>query len=66
MLRVEVEREDDGRWIAEVPDVPGVLVYGATKAEARLRAKALADEVIREANAEPGSTPARDRQVKEP
>ena len=40
MLRVEVEPEDDGRWIGEVPALPGVLAYGATAAEARARALA--------------------------
>lgn len=45
-MRVEVEREDDGRWIGEVPALPGVLVYGATEQEARSRAEALAFRVI--------------------
>ena len=45
-LPVEVEREDDGRWRAEVPDLPGVLAYGATKAEAVARAQALALRVL--------------------
>jgi hypothetical protein len=31
MLKIESEREDDGRWIAEVPALPGVLTYGATR-----------------------------------
>ena len=46
MLRIESEREEDGRWIAEVPGLPGVLTYGATEIEARDRAKALALRVI--------------------
>jgi len=46
MIRIEIEREDDGRWIAEVPALPGVLVYGASEAEARTRAIALALRVI--------------------
>lgn len=46
MLSIETEREEDGRWIAEVPELPGVLVYGATEAEARTRAAALALRVI--------------------
>lgn len=41
-LTVVVEREDDGRWIAEVPELPGVLVYGATEAEAMAKAEVLA------------------------
>lgn len=40
-MTLEIEREDDGRWIAEVPSLPGVLVYGATEAEARAKALAL-------------------------
>jgi predicted RNase H-like HicB family nuclease len=46
MLSIEVEREEDGRWIGEVPGLPGVLVYGATEAEARTRAAALGLRVI--------------------
>jgi predicted RNase H-like HicB family nuclease len=46
MLKIESEREDDGRWIAEVPALPGVLVYGATEAEAQAKVKALALRVI--------------------
>ena len=46
MLKIESEREDDGRWIAEVPALPGVLTYGTTEDEARTKAKALALRVI--------------------
>ncbi len=46
MLKIEIAREDDGRWIGEVPSLPGVLVYGATEAEARAKAEALALRVI--------------------
>lgn len=48
MMRVEVEREEDGRWIGEVPELPGVLAYGATESEARTKATALAFRVISE------------------
>ena len=41
-LTVETEREEDGRWIAEVPDLAGVLAYGKTRDEAIARAEALA------------------------
>jgi predicted RNase H-like HicB family nuclease len=41
-LNVEVEQEDDGRWLAEVPAVPGALAYGASRSEAIGRAEALA------------------------
>jgi predicted RNase H-like HicB family nuclease len=45
-MKIEIEREDDGRWIAEVPDLPGVMVYGATRQEALAKAEALALRVI--------------------
>lgn len=41
-LRIETEQEDDGRWIAEIPDLPGVMVYGTSRDEAVSRVKALA------------------------
>lgn len=47
-LTVETERETDGRWIAEVPDLPGVLAYGATRERAVANAEALALRVIAE------------------
>jgi predicted RNase H-like HicB family nuclease len=47
-FRVELEREDDGRWIAEVPDLPGVLAYGTTRDEAQARVQALALRVVAE------------------
>jgi predicted RNase H-like HicB family nuclease len=43
---VEIEREDDGRWIAEVPDLPGVMTYAQTREEAISRVKALALRVL--------------------
>jgi predicted RNase H-like HicB family nuclease len=46
MLQVEVEREDDGRWIAEVVELPGVQAYGQTREEAVERAKALSLRVL--------------------
>lgn len=45
-LPIEIEREDDGRWLAEVPDLPGVLAYGATETEAVARVQALALRVL--------------------
>ncbi|MCG3131882.1 MAG: hypothetical protein FLDDKLPJ_02692 [Phycisphaerae bacterium] len=48
MFKVEVEQEVDGRWIAEVVDLPGVMTYGATRAEAMTRAQALALRVLAE------------------
>jgi predicted RNase H-like HicB family nuclease len=46
MFTLENEREKDGRWIAEVTTLPGVLVYGRTKSKANARAKRLARRVI--------------------
>ncbi|HEY3117621.1 MAG TPA: type II toxin-antitoxin system HicB family antitoxin [Chloroflexota bacterium] len=43
---LEFEREDDGRWIAEIVSLPGVLAYGLTQDEAIAKAKALALRVI--------------------
>ena len=45
-LEIEVEREDDGPWIAEVPALPGVLANGATEVEARAKVQALALRVL--------------------
>jgi predicted RNase H-like HicB family nuclease len=45
-LTLEVDREADGRFIAEVTDLPGVLAYGATEQEAVARAQALALRVL--------------------
>ena len=42
MLRIELEQEDDGRWIAEIPDLAGVMAYGATAEEATAKVEALA------------------------
>lgn len=42
MFRVEVEQEADGRWIAEVADLPGVMTYGNSRQDAVTRAQALA------------------------
>ena len=41
-FHIEYEREADGRWIAEVPEIPGVLTYGATAEEAMGKAETLA------------------------
>jgi predicted RNase H-like HicB family nuclease len=43
---VEIDREDDGRWIAEIADLPGVMSYGTTKDEAIARTQALALRVL--------------------
>ena len=45
-LTVEFDREVDGRWIAEILEIPGILAYGQTCAQARAAAEALALRVI--------------------
>jgi predicted RNase H-like HicB family nuclease len=47
-LTIEMEREADGRWIAEVPALPGAMTYGATRDEAIARVQALVLRVIAE------------------
>jgi len=45
-LSIELEREDDGRWIAEALELPGVMTYGMTREEAISNTERLAIEVI--------------------
>ena len=45
-LSIEIEQEDDGRWIAEIEALPGVMAYGVTPDEARRKAEALALRVL--------------------
>lgn len=45
---IQFEQEHDGRWIAEVPTLPGVLAYGKTRAEALTKVEALALRVVAE------------------
>ena len=45
-FKIEFEREEDGRWIAEIADLPGVLAYGATREEAEAAVEALALRAI--------------------
>jgi predicted RNase H-like HicB family nuclease len=47
-LALECEREEDGRWLAEVVELPGVLSYGETSREALARAEVLALRVLAE------------------
>jgi predicted RNase H-like HicB family nuclease len=47
-LTLETEQEDDGRWVAEVPQLSGVLAYGATREEAMSKAEVLALRVLAE------------------
>lgn len=45
-MNIEIKREGDGRWIAEVPDLPGVMVYGPSRDEAIAKVKTLALRVL--------------------
>ena len=57
-FKIEIEQEMDGRWIAEVMDIPGVMVYGETQGRAIAKAKALALRVLAdrvENNEQPGA-----------
>lgn len=45
---IEFEQEDDGRWIAEIPEMPGVMAYGQTSMQAGEKVKALALRVLAE------------------
>lgn len=58
-FQLECEREEDGRWLAEISAIPGVLAYGASANEAMAKAEVLALRVLAEqlehGEAEPGS-----------
>jgi predicted RNase H-like HicB family nuclease len=45
-MKIEIEREEDGRWIAEIPELPGVMVYGDSRNQAISKAEALALRVL--------------------
>lgn len=47
-LKIELEQEDDGRWIAEIPQLPGVLAYGTSPDDAAAKAQILALRVMAE------------------
>jgi len=47
-MKIEIEKEEDGRWITEVPDLPGVMAYGQTKEEVIRKVEALALRVLLE------------------
>jgi predicted RNase H-like HicB family nuclease len=55
-FNIEIEHEADGRWIAEIPDLPGVMKYGTTREEAISRVEALALRVLAD-RIEHGETP---------
>ena len=58
-MRIEVEPEQNGRWLAEVPELPGVLAYGTTRQEAidkvqALSLRVLADRLDKKTGLRPG------------
>jgi predicted RNase H-like HicB family nuclease len=48
ILHIETETEEDGRWIAEVVDIPGAMAYGSTKQDAVAKAEAIAFRILAE------------------
>lgn len=46
MPTIEFDRQEDGRWIAEVPELPGVMAYGTTAEDAKAKVEALALRVL--------------------
>ncbi len=62
-FQIEVEREEDGRWIAEIPRLPGVMVYGKTKHDAIRSVRALALRVLADRIERAKSLPAREFSV---
>lgn len=48
VVRIETEQEADGRWLAELPDLPGVMAYGVTRTEAIAKVETLALRVLAE------------------
>jgi predicted RNase H-like HicB family nuclease len=51
-FHIQFDREKDGRWIADVTELPGVLAYGTTKKEAKVKAEALALRVLADSRPE--------------
>ena len=47
-FKIEYEQEADGRWLAELPQIPGVMAYGASREEAMAKAETLALRVLAE------------------
>ena len=68
-IRVEIEREDDGRFLASVPELPGVMAYGANESEAVRKVKSIALQVLAdmvESGEELPEPPTREHAVSEP
>jgi predicted RNase H-like HicB family nuclease len=56
-FQIEFEREDDGRWLADIPALPGVMAYGDTKEEAEIKVTALALRVLADRTEEASRLP---------
>ncbi len=56
-MKIQFEKETDGRWIAEIPQLPGVMAYGKTKQEAQRKVYAIALRTLAD-KLETGTTPA--------
>ena len=62
-FKIEIERESDGRWIAEIPSLPGVMVYGKTRADAVRSVHVLALRVLADRIERAKKTPAKEFDV---
>lgn len=60
---IEIGREVDGRWIAEIPNLPGVMVYGKTKQDAVRAVRALALRVLADRIERAKASPSREFSV---
>lgn len=56
-LQIEFDREDDGRWIAEIPSLPGVMAYGTTQEEACRKVEAVALHTLADRREQGEETP---------
>lgn len=56
-LEIETDREADGRWIAEIPAIPGAMAYGSTEEEAREKVCAIAVQTVATSSASTSYTP---------
>ncbi|HEY8095156.1 MAG TPA: type II toxin-antitoxin system HicB family antitoxin, partial [Methylobacter sp.] len=55
-FKIDTEQETDNRWIAEIEELPGAMIYGATRAEAIAKVEALALRILAD-RLEHGETP---------
>ena len=62
-MTIEVERETDGRWLAEVVELPGVMIYGSSREDAIARVKILALRVLADRLEHGESSPALDDEI---